>query len=166
MSETDNLYYHHVRDDLLPLFDNLRGINVLEVGCGSGATGAYLKHLGIARSVTGVEKEADPAREAAAQIDRVLCDDIETISFDNFNETFDVILLADVLEHLVDPWMTLTQLAGLLSNGGAIIASIPNVRYWRVIRDVVLKGDWHYSPFSGEYQQSHQNRVYNTQSLA
>src|SRR5262249_20610039 len=70
---------------------------------------------------------------------------IEDISLD-FEKYFDCIILGDVLEHMVDPWMTLRRIATLVSNSGTVIASIPNVQHWRVIFDL-MRGRWDYREF-------------------
>jgi 2-polyprenyl-3-methyl-5-hydroxy-6-metoxy-1,4-benzoquinol methylase len=57
--------------------------------------------------------------------------------------SFDCIIFADVLEHLVDPWRTLREAAELLSDDGVVVASVPNVQnlavLWRLAR-----GRWDY----------------------
>ena len=42
---------------------------------------------------------------------------------------FDLIILSDVLEHLVDPWGLLSDLKSLLNSGGHVLAAIPNVAF-------------------------------------
>ena len=49
-----------------------------------------------------------------------------------------------MLEHLADPWSVLRKLKPLLCNEGVLIAAIPNVRHWWVVRDLVLHGEWRY----------------------
>jgi len=61
--------------------------------------------------------------------------------------SLDVVLCLDVLEHLIDPWTTASRLARLLKPGGVLIASVPNVRHFRVVLPLLLRGRW-------EYQQS------------
>ena len=50
----------------------------------------------------------------------------------------------DVLEHLVDPYSLLCSLKAKLSPGGLIVASIPNIRYYRALVDLVIHGNWDY----------------------
>jgi len=50
----------------------------------------------------------------------------------------------DVLEHLPDPWTVLRQAHGLLNPGGVVVASIPNLRYFPVLKDLVLRGEFEY----------------------
>jgi 2-polyprenyl-3-methyl-5-hydroxy-6-metoxy-1,4-benzoquinol methylase len=60
-------------------------------------------------------------------------------------EAFDCIVCNDVLEHLITPWQVLGKLAILLKPGGHFVASIPNVQYWGVLKDLVFEGDWRYA---------------------
>ncbi|MBI3635244.1 MAG: glycosyltransferase [Candidatus Rokubacteria bacterium] len=57
---------------------------------------------------------------------------------------FDCIVCADVLEHLMDPERTLAALLPALAPGGAIVASIPNVRHQDVLLDLLIHGRWQY----------------------
>jgi len=60
-------------------------------------------------------------------------------------EPFDVIVFADVLEHVADPG-TLSQLARrALRPQGRVIASVPNVAHWSVRIDL-LRGRFNYQP--------------------
>jgi SAM-dependent methyltransferase len=43
---------------------------------------------------------------------------------------FDVVLAADVLEHLREPRRLLEQLGTVLADGGVLIASVPNFGHW------------------------------------
>ncbi|RMG74083.1 MAG: methyltransferase domain-containing protein, partial [Nitrospirae bacterium] len=57
---------------------------------------------------------------------------------------FDCIILADILEHLREPGLTLKKLKGYLSQDGVIVASIPNVRYFEVL-NMLAEGFWTYT---------------------
>ena len=56
-----------------------------------------------------------------------------------------MILCLDVLEHLVDPWMTVRKLHAFMKPGGVMITSLPNVRNLKVIVPLILFGDWKYT---------------------
>lgn len=106
---------------------------VLDVGCSSGALGAALKARDGAE-VIGIELDEGYAEKAAARLDRVIVADVEELaSRDDIEATlgrFDCLIAADVLEHLRDPWTALARLAALVDPGGAVIVSVPNVRFW------------------------------------
>jgi len=136
-------YYQAARRDLVLAMPN-GPHRVLDVGCGMGQTGRALKDEGKAVEVVGLEKEADVAATAAAKLDRVLVVDVEKADLPLDDGYFDYIIMGDILEHLYDPWKTVSRLAQWLRQGGYMLASLPNVRYWRVLGDLVLRGQWRY----------------------
>lgn len=117
---------------------------VLDVGCGAGALGAALKRRGCVE-VVGVERDPEAAEAARAVLDRVYQRDIEALDLPYAAGAFDCIVLADLLEHLRDPWGALRRLAPLLCVNGRLIVSLPNVRHWSVLRGL-LEGEWTYLP--------------------
>ena len=58
---------------------------------------------------------------------------------------FDLIVILDILEHLMDPWAMVQRLHSALALGGVIIASIPNVGHYSVAFPL-LRGKWEYQP--------------------
>jgi 2-polyprenyl-3-methyl-5-hydroxy-6-metoxy-1,4-benzoquinol methylase len=99
---------------------------VLDIGCASGYIARELKAKNC--HVIGIEINEKMAREAQEFCDQVLVFDVEEIQELPFkNGSFDVIILADILEHLKRPDTVLVNLKKYLANNGFIIASIPNV---------------------------------------
>ncbi len=130
------------------------GNRVLEVGCGTGNTGEALKRLGKAAEVVGIEREPEAAQLAAGKLDRVLRMSVEENALPLPLQYFDCILAGDVLEHLQDPWAVVNRLHACLKPGGRFIASVPNIRNWRILRNLVLAGRWEYMP-SGILDRTH-----------
>jgi len=146
-------YFTETRWDLIE-FVGGTGNRVLEIGCGAGNTGAALKRLGKAAEVVGIEREPRVAQLAAQKLDRVLAISIEDEALSLPHEYFDCIIAGDVLEHLQNPWAAVGRLRFCLKPGGCFIASVPNIRYWRVLRDLVFAGRWEYGP-SGILDRTH-----------
>ena len=139
----DNNYFASARMDLFSMVEGDRN-RVLELGCGLGKTGALLKNRGKAVEVVGIELDPEIARSAEANIDRVICGDIERLELAFEEDSFDYVVAGDILEHLIDPWAVLRRLRRFVKTGGAVIVSIPNIRNWRIIADLTLRGDWRY----------------------
>lgn len=138
-------YYDHTRFDALALLPPYVD-RVLEVGCGTGMTLAELKRQRRCAWIGGVEITEIPADIASQRVDRLWRTNIETSALDIPTGSLDALLCLDVLEHLVNPWATLQRLATLLKSGGTVVVSLPNVRNHRVLRDLLIRGQWTYQP--------------------
>jgi SAM-dependent methyltransferase len=138
----ETAYYHGQREDLLELLPG--GVeNVLEVGCGAGGTGALLRAHGC-REIVGIELNPRVAIKAQRVFDRLFVGNVEELDLTEYRGHFDAIIYGDVLEHLIDPWRVLHVHRGLLCDTGVAVASLPNIRYYKVIRDLALHGLWEY----------------------
>jgi 2-polyprenyl-3-methyl-5-hydroxy-6-metoxy-1,4-benzoquinol methylase len=80
------------------------GERVLEVGCSSGALTERIAAMKC--RVTGIEQRPDAAEKARPFTEDLLVGDLATMPLPLPLSSFDVILLIDVLEHLVDPVRT------------------------------------------------------------
>jgi SAM-dependent methyltransferase len=128
-------------------------VRLLDVGCGRGGFGYALRRLRTdVGEIWGIEPHPDAANEAREQFDHVITGsypaDIPA------GERFDVIVFNDVLEHMQDPAGVLRKTSSILTPDGTLVASIPNVRYWLVVRDLVLRGLWTYTE-TGPLDRSH-----------
>jgi len=118
---------------------------VLDVGCGDGSLGRTLKESGKAHFVAGVELHGPAASKATGVLDAVHVADIERWEAPSeYVSSFDFVIFADVLEHLLDPHAVLKRCAALLSDEGVVIASIPNVRWAPVVWELAIRGNWRY----------------------
>ncbi|HVT17474.1 MAG TPA: class I SAM-dependent methyltransferase [Thermoanaerobaculia bacterium] len=133
-------YYAEVRDDILPFVP--AGVReVLEIGCGRGATGKLLQERFGCR-VTGVELNPVVAREAARHLHAVLAGDVETLAIPG---RYDLIVALELFEHLTRQEEFLARMRALLEPGGTILLSVPNVGHHAVVEDL-LAGRWDYLP--------------------
>lgn len=111
------------------------GRRLLDVGCARGHLGSVLADAGWA--VTGIEADATDAAAARTKGLNVIEQSAE-MAFGSMTEKFDVIVFADVLEHMVDPLMVLNLARQRLLPGGRIIVSIPNVAHLTVRAQLML----------------------------
>lgn len=139
-----NPSYVGPRDDILALVppDARR---VLDVGCSVGTLGESIKRRNGAW-VTGVEMDPAMGELAGKRLDRVIISDVEALDAAECADgtPFDCICLADILEHLRDPWEILDELAAVLAPGGTVVASIPNIRHHSTIANLLFRGYWPY----------------------
>jgi methionine biosynthesis protein MetW len=122
------------------------GTSVLEVGPGDGVISRYLKHSKNCHTV-GVEvmpEALEVARDAFHHLIIGSIEDHHTLKQVARFGPFDSIVLADVLEHLVDPWAVLRQLRSQLKPSGDVLLSVPNVAHWS-IRLSLLGGRFEYT---------------------
>jgi 2-polyprenyl-3-methyl-5-hydroxy-6-metoxy-1,4-benzoquinol methylase len=104
---------------------------VLDLGCFCGGTGRYLKRKFPSCEVVGIEMLEKAAAVAAEAYDRVLVGTLESLDLEGEGlsaGSFDIIVAADVLEHLFNPWQALLRLRPLLAPGGKLYVSLPNAR--------------------------------------
>ncbi|MEW5889175.1 MAG: class I SAM-dependent methyltransferase [Pseudomonadota bacterium] len=135
-------YFTAARREMLPYVPADARI-VLDVGCGEGHFGALVKQARGCK-VIGIEHVTAVAEQARRRLDQVIVADIEE-EIPLPDECVDCIVLNDVLEHLVDPWGALKRLRRLLRPGGHVVASIPNVRYYKVLKALIQNKTWEYT---------------------
>lgn len=116
---------------------------ILDVGCGEALFSYQLKQK-LNAEVWGIEIETDAGAVAQTRIDKVLIGDLSGIIEDLPDSYFDCIVFNDVLEHLVDPFNILLNIKKKLNSQGLIVSSIPNVRYFYNLRDLLIKKQWRY----------------------
>jgi len=110
---------------------------VLEVGCATGYMAEYLVSQQKCY-VVGIEVNPVAAQEAAARCSEVIIADLDGDALERVTGTFDVIIFADVLEHLRDPVRTLRAAHALLAEGGYVLLSLPNIAHWEVRRELLF----------------------------
>ena len=120
------------------------GARVLDVGCGTGSVSLHLVSSRSAKLV-GVEPDALRAARARERGLDVRCEVLTPRLIEALGP-FDIVVFADVLEHLADPASMLELAKTALGPGGRIIASVPNVAHWSVRADL-LRGRFNYHEF-------------------
>jgi methionine biosynthesis protein MetW len=124
---------------------------VLDIGCASGGLLALLRAR--AGHLAGLELSATAARAAAQIGDHVVQGALEDPGLPFEPASFDLVVLADVLEHLPDPAAGLQRALSFCRPGGAVLVSVPNVAHWQA-RVQLLRGRWPQHD-SGTFDASH-----------
>jgi 2-polyprenyl-3-methyl-5-hydroxy-6-metoxy-1,4-benzoquinol methylase len=135
--------YDYDRPELLPFIPQAAR-TFLDVGCGSGAFGRLLRSQRPDMEMWAVEPDPVSARAAEDGFDRVIQGEFPGVQIPN--SRFDVVLFADVLEHMGEPLDALLACKEAMVPNGTLIASIPNVRNWRsVLWPLLFHGTWTYT---------------------
>jgi 2-polyprenyl-3-methyl-5-hydroxy-6-metoxy-1,4-benzoquinol methylase len=131
---TNYQYFEDVNWGLLRLWGNRKNLDVLDVGCGFATTSQHIEKRG--NRVTGIESSAEAVAVARTRVSEVIHADLQNHPLGD--RKFDVIIFADVLEHLAWPIGVLRGYLDLLKTGGRVIISLPNVGLWSVRLNLLL----------------------------
>ena len=127
------------------------GARVLDIGCGSGELGQLIASRPA--DVDGVEASPERAAIASTRLRRVANGFAGPAVDDALDDAYDVIVFADVVEHIAEPEPVLRWAASKLSRDGQIIAMIPNSANWKFRRKMMV-GDWSYED-KGYFDRDH-----------
>lgn len=120
---------------------------ILDVGCWTGTLGRALKDNGFACVIDGIDSDQSAlqiAKKESGYEQVYHCDINSLMSSDIIRERYDIIVLGDVLEHIIDPGRLLRCLLSKLSDKGCYIVSLPNIAFFKY-RLLHLFGNWKYT---------------------
>ena len=143
---TDDLH-SHIR--LRPVINFLKKymkqknvfFKIIEIGCGNGVNAfelAKIKNSKFSYVGFDIDKNCiNVANELAEKLNidhylKFINVDVSKYEFDNNNNSFDIALLVDFLEHVVDPKAILNNLKQKLKKNGIFIVSVPTRNYSKV----------------------------------
>ncbi|QNL21856.1 class I SAM-dependent methyltransferase [Hyphobacterium sp. CCMP332] len=154
--EKDKSYFSNVRIDLISLLNKRSFDNLLEIGAGGGASLIYVLENSLAKKVNGIDiTKLDNAFQNDPRIENFWIGNIENEDFGIAEKSFDCIICADVLEHLVDPWTAMQKIERWLKPDGLFLLSIPNIREISSLSKIFFKGRFEYRPEGGIMDKTH-----------
>lgn len=105
--------------------------SILDVGCGDGFYLHLLYELLPKAKIVGIDKDNNALKSASINLKgkslRLKYEDIYNLSF--ANNSFDVVLASEVLEHLKDDFKGLKEIYRILKPGGLLLISVPHANY-------------------------------------
>ncbi len=124
---------------------------VLEIGCGEGE---FRQYFPDSVEYWGVEPYAEAAAVAAHRLQTVRIGSFLDMQDDLPDGYFDLVVCNDVIEHMVDHDLFLQLIQRKMTPDARLIGSVPNVRYLRVLNELLLRRDWAYRD-SGVLDRTH-----------
>jgi 2-polyprenyl-3-methyl-5-hydroxy-6-metoxy-1,4-benzoquinol methylase len=127
----------------IPYLPDLSGKRVLEIGCGNGIFARYLATQGAELVAADFSEEAisNTRKRLEGFEATVMVADIQRIPFPD--ESFDVVVSQETLEHVPDPALALEELVRVTRRGGKLIVTTPNylslMALWRITCKIVGK---------------------------
>jgi len=111
------------------------GKRVLEVGAGPGSITKMLQGAGNCR-VTGLEVDREAIKKLTPFCEKVYEANLNDPNWPDLlshEAPFDVLVAADVLEHVYEPWTVLGTMAKIAGSHGEIVISLPHVGHHAII---------------------------------
>jgi methionine biosynthesis protein MetW len=96
---------------------------ILDLGCGDGNVTQLFLEKG---EVIGVDISKEALKKAASLGIKTKLYDLNKLPLSFGDESFDIVILTDTLEHFIDPLNMLKESLRILANGGRVIITVPN----------------------------------------
>ena len=128
------------RLDLIRDYVPLENKRILDVGCGLGM---YVeKFRRFSDDVYGVDIDPDKVKQAQERLPNISLSPAEELPFKD--RSFDVVMLHEVIEHVVDDKRTIAEALRVLDVGGSLIIYAPNRLYPFETHGVFFRGQYHF----------------------
>jgi len=130
---------NYLLERILSLFEAEKRGRLLDIGCGDGEYAYNLQKMGF----DVLAADADAARFRYPQKVRFEnCNITRKLPFKN--ESFDFLVLAEVIEHLKNPYDVVGELNRILKPGGKLVLSTPNILSLKSRLRFLSEGCWEY----------------------
>ncbi|MFH1282170.1 MAG: class I SAM-dependent methyltransferase [bacterium] len=136
-------YYQQNRNEMLK-FIPAEYTRVLEIGCAEGEFISFLKNDS---EKWGVELNVESASRAKNKFNKLLIGDYFAVKDQLPDDYFDLIICNDIIEHFIDHDKFLASIKSKLRSRGFFVASLPNVRYYKNLYNLLIKKDWQYEEY-------------------
>lgn len=142
-------------------------IKILDIGCGCGVMGEFFsENKNIILDGIEIDEEAIAVLKKKKQYRNVYSfsiEDLHTKEHQNKLDTYDFIIMGDLLEHLIHPYETIENLEKFMKPDGNILISLPNIAHIDIIKNL-LNDKFNYN-YTGTLDTTHL-RFYTLKSFA
>ena len=130
---------NYLLERILSILDKEKRGKVLDIGCGDGDYAYNLHKMGF--DVLAGDMDVERFRYHN-QIKFQKCNITEKLPFED--NSFDYVLLVEVIEHLKNPYDVIRELRRILRPGGGLILSTPNILNLKSRIRFLFEGCWEY----------------------
>ena len=135
-------YRSSPRPEVFALLPTLKtGIKVLEIGCGEGA---FSTSIPGTTETWGIEPDQRSAEVAKTRLTRVFVNIFDAVKAELPTNYFDLVVCNDVIEHMTDHDAFLRSIQDHMAPGSYLVGSLPNVRFYGNLFNLLVARDWHY----------------------
>ena len=114
----------------MTLLKNVKANRVLDLGCGDGTISCKIGSLVSAQEIHGADISKEAVRRALSRGVKAIQLDLNEQKMPFIRGSFDLVVALELIEHLTDPDGVIEEMARVLSFGGLILLSTPNLANW------------------------------------
>lgn len=133
-------YFGYMRPEMVAMLPSEYS-KILEVGCN---VGNFSQYINKPCEYWGIEPFENAAKVAKTKLDKILVGFYEEVENEIPDNYFDLVIANDVIEHMKEPWLFLQDIKKKMSPNGSLVLSIPNVRYYSNLIELLQEKDWKY----------------------
>jgi SAM-dependent methyltransferase len=130
---------NYLLDGILKLFEGENRGLVADLGCGDGDYSVALTEMGFKVTACDLDVQRFKHRD---KIDFKICDVTRPLPFGD--ACVDFVVLAEVIEHLRNPYQVMRELNRILRPGGKLVLSTPNILNLKSRIRFLFEGCWEF----------------------
>jgi 2-polyprenyl-3-methyl-5-hydroxy-6-metoxy-1,4-benzoquinol methylase len=134
-------YFKNLRQEVYRVIPNCPQ-RILEIGCGEGEFSINFNEEFI--EYWGVDSNKEAIEIAGSKLDKAFCGTFNDFENQLPDSYFDLIVCNDVIEHMTDAEDFVVKIKFKIKEGGFLVGSLPNVRHYSVLKNLLINGDWKY----------------------
>lgn len=133
LHQINNLRASFIKENILNHFGKIKGLKVLDIGCGGGLLSEEMAKMGCI--VTGIDAGKNNIEAAKIHAEKSNLDinyisgELSSLNCSNMvedDDKFDIILNMEVIEHVPDPALFIKQSSEFLADNGCMFVSTIN----------------------------------------